>query len=74
MQAACVLPVAHGMVVKTNTPAVRQARKINLELILSNHEQKCLTCVRSQNCELQTLCQELGVEDGDRFDGAQNRV
>ncbi len=69
LQAACVLPVAPNMVVKTNTPAVREARKLNLELILSTHDKKCLTCVRSQNCELQTLCRELGVEDGSRFEG-----
>ncbi len=69
LQAACVLPVAPNMVVKTNTPAVREARKINLELILSTHDKKCLTCVRNQNCELQTLCRELGVEDGSRFEG-----
>ena len=70
LQAACVLPVAPNMVVKTNTPAVREARKMNLELILSNHDKKCLTCVRSQNCELQKLCLDLGVENGDRFGGA----
>ncbi len=69
LQAACVLPVAPNMVVKTNTPAVREARKVNLELILSTHDKKCLSCVRSQNCELQTLCRELGVEDGGRFEG-----
>ncbi len=69
LQASCVLPVAPNMVVRTNTPAVREARKINLELILSTHDKKCLTCVRSQNCELQTLCNELGVEDGGRFEG-----
>jgi NADP-reducing hydrogenase subunit HndD len=69
LQAACVLPVAPNMVVKTNTPAVREARKINLELILSTHDKKCLSCVRNQNCELQTLCRELGVEDGSRFEG-----
>ena len=73
LQAACVLPVAPNMVVKTNTPAVRQARRINLELILSNHEKKCLSCVRSQNCELQKLCLDLGVESGDRFAGTQNQ-
>ena len=73
LQAACVLPVAPNMVVKTNTPAVRQARRINLELILSNHEKKCLSCVRSQNCELQKLCLDLGVESGDRFAGSQNQ-
>ncbi len=65
--AACVMPVSEGMKVKTNTPAVREARKVTLELILANHERKCLTCVRSQNCELQTLAKELGVEDI-RFD------
>ena len=43
LQAACVLPVSNGMKVRTNTPAVREARKMNLELILSNHERKCLT-------------------------------
>ena len=53
--AACVMPVSEGMVVKTNTPQVRAARKSVLELILSNHERKCLSCVRSQNCELQRL-------------------
>ena len=72
LQAACVLPVSEGMVVKTNTPAVREARKVNLELLLSNHEKKCLSCVRSQNCELQKLCLDLGVEDGERFAGSVN--
>ena len=59
LAAACVLPVSEGMVVKTNTPQVRKARKAMLELILSNHERKCLSCVRSQNCELQDLANEL---------------
>lgn len=72
LQAACVLPVTPGMVVKTNTPAVREARRMNLELILSNHDKKCLTCIRSENCELQTLCKELGVENSERFAGARN--
>ena len=72
LQAACVMPVSPNMVVKTNTPAVREARRTNLELILSNHEKKCLSCVRSTNCELQQLCKDLGVEDGDRFAGARN--
>jgi len=71
-QAACVLPVTKDMMVKTNTPALREARRTVLELILSNHEKKCLTCVRSQNCELQKLCNELGVEDGDRYAGKKN--
>ena len=71
LQAACVLPATEGMVVKTNTPAIREARKINLELLLSNHDKSCLTCVRSQNCELQALCKDLSVEGGDRFAGAK---
>ena len=73
LQAACVLPVSKGMVVKTNTPAIREARKINLELLLSNHNKKCLSCVRNQNCELQKLCLDLGVEDGDYFAGSMNK-
>ncbi|MBE5786944.1 MAG: 2Fe-2S iron-sulfur cluster binding domain-containing protein [Clostridiales bacterium] len=72
LQAACVLPATEGMVVKTNTPAIREHRKTLLELVLSNHDKKCLTCTRSQNCELQKLCRDLGVENGDRFAGAQN--
>ncbi len=69
LAAACVMPVSEGMVVKTNTPQVREARKAVLELILSNHERKCLSCVRSQNCELQKLAKELGVDEN-RFAGA----
>lgn len=68
LAAACVMPVSEGMVVKTNTPAVRQARKSVLELILSNHERKCLSCVRSKTCELQALAKDLGVDES-RFDG-----
>ena len=63
LQAACVYPVSEGMEVFTNSPKVRKARKANLELILSNHDRKCLTCVRNKNCELQTMCEELGVDD-----------
>ena len=69
LQAACVLPAAQGMKVKTNTPEIREYRRNILELLLSTHEKKCLSCVRSQNCELQALCKELGVEDGDKFEG-----
>jgi len=60
---ACVYPVNEGMEVYTNTEKVRKARKTVLELTLSNHDRKCLTCVRNQNCELQKLCEDLGVED-----------
>ena len=75
--AACVMPVealprdrATGEInVKTNTPLLRSLRKTNLELLLSNHDRKCLSCVRSADCELQKLCREYGVEVEDRFDG-----
>ena len=70
LSAACVMPASEGMKVKTNTPAVREARKINLELLLSTHDKKCLSCVRSTNCELQSLCNEYGVEDENRFAGS----
>ena len=66
--AACVYPVNEGMEVWTNTPKVQKSRKITLELILSTHERKCLSCVRSGNCELQKLCQEYGVDES-RFEG-----
>ena len=72
-QAACVLPVSKDMVVKTNTPELRDARRTLIKLILSNHDKKCLTCVRSQNCELQKLSHDLGVENGDEFAGSMNQ-
>ncbi len=61
LQAACVYPVSEGMEVLTNTKKVRDARRINLELLLSNHDRKCLTCDRNQKCELQSLADDLGV-------------
>lgn len=63
LQAACVYPVAEGLEVCTNSEKVRKARKITLELILSNHDRSCLTCVRSENCELQNLAKELNIRD-----------
>ncbi len=54
-QAACVLPVAEGMKVRTNTPAIREARKTNIELLLSDHDKRCLSCIRNRKCELQQL-------------------
>ena len=60
---ACVFPVAEGMEVQTNSPKVRAARKTTLEMILSTHDKKCLSCVRSTNCELQKLCLEYGVDE-----------
>ncbi|MBR5152192.1 MAG: [Clostridia bacterium] len=63
LQAACVYPVAEGIEVFTNTPKVRRSRKVTLELLLSNHDRKCLTCARNRNCELQTLAEELGIDE-----------
>jgi NADP-reducing hydrogenase subunit HndD len=63
LQASCVYPVANGIEVLTNSPKVRKARKVNLELILSDHNRECTTCVRSENCELQALAKEIGVSD-----------
>ena len=67
---ACVYPVNEGMEIFTNTVRVRKSRKMTLELILSTHDRKCLSCVRSGTCELQQLCKEFGVDDEGRFDGA----
>ena len=72
LQAACVLPATEGMVVKTNTPKLRQYRKTLLEMLLSIHDRKCLTCSRNNNCELQDLCRDLGVENENAFAGSVN--
>ena len=66
---ACVFPVNEGMEILTNSERVRASRKTTLELILSTHNRKCLSCVRSGNCELQKLCKEYGVDNEGRFDG-----
>jgi len=62
-QAACSFPVAENMVVKTNTPAVREARRVNIEMILAHHPQDCLQCPRNLNCELQTLAEKMGIRE-----------
>ncbi len=72
LQAACVYPVSEGLEIFTQTPAVREARKVTLELILSNHDKKCLTCVRSRNCELQKLSEDLNIKDI-RFEGEMHK-
>ena len=71
LQAACVYPVSEGLEVLTHSPKVKQARKSTLELILSNHDRKCLTCSRNQACELQKLCDELGISDI-AYEGVRN--
>ena len=70
--ASCVAPVNEGMEIFTNTPQVRRARKLNLELILSDHDKSCLSCVRNQSCELQKYCIEYGVTDENYFKGKTN--
>lgn len=61
--ASCALEATDGMVIKTNTPKVRAARKTVVELLLSNHKRECTSCVRSENCELQKLAKELNIRD-----------
>ena len=58
---SCAYPVAEGMVVRTNTYRVRKARKTIVELLLANHPNECLICVRNNNCGLQDLAVEYGV-------------
>ncbi|MBR3150818.1 MAG: [Erysipelotrichaceae bacterium] len=60
---ACTTPVAEGQEVFTHSKRVLEARKNTVELILSNHSKDCLSCIRNQNCELQTLTEELGIRD-----------
>ena len=64
-------PATEGMEILTNTPKINKSRKTNLELLLSNHDRKCLSCVRSTTCELQKLCLEYGVDET-RFEGVKN--
>ena len=61
--ASCVYPVNEGMEIFTNTPKVLESRKMTLELILSTHNKKCLSCVRSGDCELQRLSKEFGCDE-----------
>ena len=65
---ACVYPVTEGMEIQTNTAKIQAARKMTLELILSTHDKKCLSCARSTNCELQKLCNDYGVT-ASQFEG-----
>lgn len=73
LAAACVMPVSEGMVVHTNTPALRAQRRVNLELLLSAHNRECTSCIRSENCELQALCREYGVKEYP-YDGAKKEA
>jgi NADH-quinone oxidoreductase subunit G/NADP-reducing hydrogenase subunit HndD len=72
LQASCLVPVREGMVVRTNTAKVRQARKVLYELMLSDHPRNCLGCTRNQNCEFQKLGELIQISEF-RFEGAQSR-
>ena len=69
--AACVYPVTEGMEVQTNSARVRRSRKTTLELLLSTHKKKCLSCARSHSCELQRLSLEYGADE-DMFEATDS--
>ena len=64
--------VREGMVIHTNTEAVRKTRKILYELLLSDHRKDCLSCTRNQNCELQRLGEAIQINDV-RFEGEKSK-
>lgn len=68
---SCIQQAEEGMIVHTHSPAVIEARKMILDLILSNHHRDCLTCERNGNCELQTLAVKFNVQ-GVRYEGTKN--
>ena len=72
LQASCMAKVREGMVIRTHSPKVLEARKVLYELLLSNHPKDCLNCGRNTNCELQDLGYELGVTES-RFEGAMTK-
>lgn len=57
----CNTPVSEGMVVMTNSPRAREARRVNVQFILSQHDCNCPTCIRSTNCGLQKIANDLGI-------------
>lgn len=69
---SCVYPCTDGMVAHTNTPKLNEYRKKTLQLILSDHDQDCLGCVRNGDCELQALCKRYGVDNTKAYEGAKN--
>ena len=71
---ACVYPIDRdGTEIITDSPKIRESRKMNLELLLSNHNRKCLSCVRSTTCELQKLCNDYQVDE-DKFKGIKTET
>ena len=72
LQVACMTEVRDGMVVRTNSKKVLQARKVLYELMLSDHSKNCLSCTRNQSCELQKLGEQLGITEN-RFNTVSAR-
>lgn len=71
--ASCSYPVSEGMVIHTHSPRVLKARKVLVELLLSNHPDDCLYCERNGNCELQDLSYELNVRER-RITGVKSKL
>ncbi|MGE5399706.1 MAG: NADH-dependent [FeFe] hydrogenase, group A6 [Ignavibacteriales bacterium] len=69
---SCAYPVFEGMSIETNSPRVRKARKTIVELLIENHPQDCLVCVRNKNCELQDLSEQYGVREH-RYSGESKK-
>ena len=59
---SCITKAEEGMVVHTNTPEIQEARKVIMDLTISNHHVECLTCVRSGNCELQQVAKKMNID------------
>jgi iron-only hydrogenase group A len=70
---SCSTPVEEGMRIMTHSPRVIESRKMIVELLLSNHPDDCLYCVRNKNCELQDLSEELHVRER-RIRGVKNNI
>ena len=67
LQASCATAVSEGMVVRTNTKKVRDARKVVIELLLANHDMNCPSCSKNNHCGLQEIAANLGVRES-RFE------
>lgn len=72
LQASCATTVREGMVIRTNTPKVRQARKVVVELLLSNHDMNCPSCKKNNQCGLQEIAANLGVRES-RFESVLDK-
>lgn len=73
LEPSCSYPAQAGMVIRTNTREVRNARRVIIELILANHPRACQTCVRNGRCQLQALCREYSIDEY-KYEGAHRQV